>query len=177
MADNEKVLVRFWEDSYPNATKTREAGTPVFDTVDWCEIKVPGERDTISGPVHRMQPDPRVRFPGAWAQYQKDKSSEGLVGMPLKEVAWLARGEVETLKAAGLKTLENLADLSDANVNCVPGGLALRAKAKAALQSAKDDAPVQKMAAELASRDAQIAELKLQMKELVEDRRRTRLKE
>lgn len=177
MADNEKVLVRFWEDSYPNAVKTKEMGSPVFDTVDWCEIKVPGERDTVSGPVHRMQPDPRSRFPSAWAQYQKDKGSEGVVGMPLKEVAWLARGEVETLKAAGLRTLENLADLSDANVTCVPGGLALRAKAKATLQAAKDEAPLQKMAAELAARDEQIAELRAQMKEIVEDRRRTRVKE
>lgn len=177
MADNEKVLVRFWEDSWKNAAESSKAGRDVFDTVTWCEIKVPGERDTVTGPVHKMQPDPRLRFPAAWAAYQKDNSTEGIVGTPLKEVAWLSRGEVETLKAAGLRTLENLADLNDANVTSLPGGLALRAKAKATIQATKDGAPLQKMAEELAKRDAQIADLKQQMADLIADRRRTKAKE
>ena len=167
MSDNEGVMVRFWEDAYPNAVKTAEMGRKVFDTVDWCEIKVPGENDTISGPVHRMPNDPRQRFPAAWAAYQKDKSTEGMVGTPLAEVAWLGRGEVETLKASGIKSLENLAALNDANVTHFPGGLALRQKARDAIKAAEDSAPQQRMSEELAKRDQEIATLKAQINEIV----------
>lgn len=167
MDENAGIAVRFWEDAYPNAAKSKEAGRPIFDTVDWCEKKVPGEHDTISGPVHKMDPDPRVLFPAAWAAYQKDKSSEGIVGTPLSEVAWLGRGEVETFKASGVRTLENLAALTDANVTHFPGGLALRQKARDAIKEAKDSAPAQRMSEELAKRDAIIADLKAQINEIV----------
>jgi hypothetical protein len=169
---NAGVGVRFYEDAYKNEAQSKEAGRPVFDTVDWCEIRVLSERDTISGPVHKMSPDPRQRFPEAWAQYQRDKSSEGLVGTPLREVAWLGRGEVETLKHAGIKTLEQLAGINDANVTFMPGGIGLRQKARDMVKAAKDAAPVQAMSEELAKRDAEIASLKAQVAEILESKRK-----
>jgi len=37
----EHLNVRFWMDAYRNEAKTKEAGRVIFDTVPWCEIKVP----------------------------------------------------------------------------------------------------------------------------------------
>lgn len=160
------VRVRFWEDAYKNAAKSTEAGRDIYDTVDWCEVQVLGETDTVSGPVHKLHPDPRERFPAAWAQYQRDKSTEGLVGTPLKFVPWLGAGEVETLKASKILTLEHLAEVSDASITKFPGGLELRQKARDQIRMAKESAPAQALSADLAKANAQIASLQEQIAEM-----------
>ncbi len=172
MADSEKLFVRFWEDAWENPAKSAEAGRKVFDTVPWVEIKVPGEQDTMRGPVHLIakqgpEKDPRLRFPSAWAAFQRDSSTEGIVGTPLTEVPWLGKGEVETLRYAGIRTLENLAGVNDSAVSGLPGGIAMRQKAQAMLTAAKDSAPLQKMSEELAKRDQEIASLKAQIADIV----------
>lgn len=164
---DEPLLVRFWMDAYPNAAKTLEHGHPCFDTVAWCEIKVPGERDTITGPVHKMDRDPRQRFPEAWAKFQKDNGSEGLVGTPLKFLPWMERGDVETLAYVSVRTLEQLASVSDANLSNIPGGVELRKKAREYIKAAKDDAPMQRLAEEVAKKDSEIAELRAQISEIL----------
>lgn len=159
-------------DAYKNEAKSKEAGRPVFDTVPWCEIRVLGEPDTVSGPVHKMQPDPRERFAAGWAKFQQDGTSEGITGTLLKHVPWLERGDVETLAFAGIKTLENLAGVSDGAIGGIPGGLGLRTKAQEMLKAAKEEAPIQRMSDELRKRDAEIASLKAQIAEILEAKRR-----
>ena len=160
--------IRFWKDSYKNEAKSKEAGIPVFDEVDWCEIRVLGEPDTVSGPWAKMPPSTREIWKDAHAQWQKDNGSEGIIGTHLSQVAWLGRGEVETLKYLGIRTVENLASVDDAQITRIPGGLALRQKAKDMLSAAKDSAPLQRMSEELAKRDAQIRDLMEMVKELRE---------
>lgn len=164
--------VRFWMDAYKNEAASKTAGRAVFDTVPWCEKGVVGESDTVSGPVHKMLPDPREEFQAAWAAFQRDNSSEGLVGTPLREVPWLGRGEVETLLHSGVKTLEQLAGMSDATITGLPGGLAMRKKAKDMLKAAEESAPAQALAEELAKRDSEIQSLKAQIAEILESKRR-----
>jgi len=162
----EHLNVRFWMDAYRNEAKTKEAGRVIFDTVPWCEIKVPGEHDNTLGPVHRMNPDPRQRFPEAWAAFQRDNTAEGFTGTPLKEVAWMERGDVESLAYAGVKSLEQLASVTDANLSGLSGGLSLRTKAKAALEQAASAAPALALKEELAQRDTQIAAMREQIAEM-----------
>ena len=114
-----------------------------------------------------MPNDPRIRFAAAWAAYQKDKSTEGMTGTPLSEVSWLGRGEVETFKHSGVRSVEELAGLNDANVTKFPGGLALRQKARDWIKAATESAPLQHMSEELAKRDAQISDLKAQIQEII----------
>jgi len=165
MAEN--LQVRFWMDAYENPIKTREAGRKVYDTVPWCEIRVPGEVDTVIGPVAKMHPDPRNRFPMAWAQFQKDNTTEGLVGTPLKMVPWLERGDVETLLYSGVKTLEQLAGLSDGTLSNISGALGLRTKARDFIKAAQDAAPMEHLSEELAKRDLEIDGLKAQIAEIL----------
>lgn len=160
-------MVRFWMDAYKNPTKSAEAGRAIYDTIPWCEIRVPGESDTVSGPVHRMQPDPRVRFPGAWAAFEKDNASEGLVGTPIRFVPWIERGDVENLAHSGIKTLEQLASVTDGNLSNIPGGIALRQKAKDFIRTAKDSAPLERMSEELQKRDLIIEGLRAQVSEIL----------
>lgn len=162
--------MRFWPDAYKNEAKST-AGLPVYDTVDWCEIQVAGERDTVKGPVHKMHPDPRIRFANAWAAYLRDKDSEGFTGTPLKVVAWLERGDVETLQYRGIRTLEDLAGVPDSNLSNIPGGLSLRQRARDFIKAAKDAAPIEEMGARLAKANEEIAELKSQIAEILAAKR------
>jgi hypothetical protein len=160
------LMVRFWMDALKNEAKSSETGTVVYDEVPWIEIKVPGERDTVAGPVHLMQPDPRQRFPQAWAKFQSNHATEGLTGTLLRETPFVTRGDVEALAYHGIKTVEQLSSVSDGNIGNIPGGMTLRTKARAFLKAATEQAPVQKMAEELAKRDEQIKALQEQVKEL-----------
>jgi hypothetical protein len=158
--------IRFWMDAYKNPEKSKEAGRPVFDTVAWCEKRVVGEPDTVSGPVHKMQPDPRVEFAEGWAKFLADNASEGIVGTPLTSVPWLERGDVETLAFAGIKTLEALASVSDGAISSIPGGLALRKKAADMIQAAASSAPLQRLSEENADLRAQVQALQESVREL-----------
>lgn len=166
--------IRFWMDAYKNEPKSKEAGLPVFDTVPWCEIRVLGEPDTVSGPVHRMHPDPRLEYATAWEHFQRNNATEGIIGTPLNKVAWLEAGEVETLRGAGIRTLENLASVSDAAITRIPGGIAMRKRANDMLAAAKAEAPLQQMADELAKRDDEIRNLKTQIAEILAAKRKGR---
>lgn len=163
--------IRFWKDAYKNEAKSRDAGLPVFDTVDWYEVRVLGETDNISGPWHRASPAIQEQWKRAHEQWMRDNSTEGIIGTLLTEVPWLSSGEVETFKHAGIRTLENLADVADTSITKIPGGLAYRQKARDMLAAAKSSAHQQRMSEELAKRDAEIADLKQQMKEVLAAKR------
>jgi hypothetical protein len=152
--------IRFWKDPYKNEAKSAEAGIPVFDTVDWYEIRVLGESDTIQGPWRLASAENKERWAKAHAEWMRDNSTEGIIGTPLSEVAWLARGEVETFKYSGIRTLENLAEVADNSITRIPGGLAYRQKARDMLAAAKSSSHMQQMSEELAKRDAEIDALR-----------------
>lgn len=164
--------IRFWKDPYKNAEKSREAGIPVFDTVDWYEVRVLGEPDNTVGPWHRAPPEIVKQWSDSYRQWQKDNATEGIIGTPLSEVAWLERGMVETLKYLGIRTLENLANVADSSIGKIPGGLALRQKSRDTLAAAKESAPLQRMSEELAKRDEQIASLEARINDLIESKRK-----
>jgi hypothetical protein len=164
--------IRFWKDPYKNEAKSKDAGLPVFDTVDWYEVRVLGETDTVSGPWHRASTSIQEQWKKAHAEWQRDNSTEGIIGTLLSEVPWLATGEVETFKHAGIRTLENLAAVAYTAITRIPGGLAYRQKARDMLASAKSSAHQQRMSEELAKRDEEIAALKAQMSEILEAKRK-----
>jgi hypothetical protein len=72
------------------------------------------------------------------------------------------------LSSAKVRTVEALADLSDAQLsNVLPmGGNGLREKARIWLKQAADMAPVAEMQAALAARDVEVQELKAQLADL-----------
>lgn len=166
--------IRFFKKPYRNSVKTAEAGTPVFDTVDYYEIRVLGEPDTHSGPWHRASPEVQTQWAAAYQAWTKDNATEGIIGTPLEQVPWLEAGEVETMRFAGIRTLENLANVADGSITRIPGGLALRKKAQDMLAAAKESAPVQRLSDELAKRDSIIADLQAQIREITAEKAKRR---
>jgi hypothetical protein len=144
--------------------KVKGAGRPIFDEVEYIEIVIPGDKSTV---VHRaVQDKDRKQFAQQYAAW-KAGNQEAASGTPIKMVPWLNTAQVRELEYFGCKTLEQLADLSDANYKNIGAVLELRQKARDAIAQAGKGAPIAAMREELKKRDAQIEALQAQVSQLV----------
>jgi hypothetical protein len=156
---------RFYIEAVQNNFRTAAEGRPVFDNVEMVHILVPGDRLTEHTAI--VKDEHRRRWPDAYAAF-KAGLLEPTSGIPLSEWAGISRGEIEELRFHKVYTVEELAGLSDAQIAKVKpmGGVALRDKATRYLQSAESTAPMEKLAAENAQKDARISELEVTVKDL-----------
>lgn len=160
----ERLFIRFERLPKQNAEKTLAEGRPVFDDVEYIEIAVPGDKSNI---VHKPVTDEHRRK--YRAQYADWKSGlEGVTsGTPLAEWPAVGRSQVEELLYFKIKTVEQLASVSDGNLQHLGHGyLELRRKAADYLAHAKENQPLLAMRAELASRDNTIATMQEQLLQL-----------
>jgi hypothetical protein len=158
---DKRLFVTFYTDEIKNEAKTKDAGRPIYDTVEFCRIQVPGDRDVIEDRVESMalelDRDPRTRFPAAYAKFRARESNQ-YSGTPLRE----AGGVVPTSRAKeyehfGVMTVEHLAGLSDINAQKILGSVTERQRAKDFLEAAKGRAPVDQLRAEVEALKAQLA--------------------
>lgn len=157
--------VKFYMNAVQDPDATKQAGRPVFVDVEYIKIVVPGDKYSI---VDRAVRDgDRSRFAIQYQRFSSGKNQEQEVGTPLKEWPVLTKAQAETLVASQVRTVEQLAAMSDANVSGLgPGYRQLQRQAKAFLEVSAGNAPVQKMVAELEERDLKIASQEAQLKEL-----------
>ena len=88
-------------------------------------------------------------------------------------VSTLTRSQAEELAFLRIKTVEQLAEVSDGNGSQIMNFHALKAEAKKWLESAKENQAAEHLKAELAKRDEEIELLKAQMAELLAVQRET----
>lgn len=158
----ERVFFSFDLHPQKDEAKSEAEGRPVFRDVEYIQIQVPGDKGNV---VHRpVTPEDKQRFSRQYEHWKNGKSPEQ-TGMPLTEWAAISRSEVLELAYFNVRTVEQLASLTDANAQNV-GALRLwRDKAKAFLEQAKGNAPLVQMQAELVRRDNDNATLKHQLEE------------
>lgn len=140
-------------------------GKPKFEEFEFITIRVPGDRKTE---WHgRVTDAHRARFPREYQAWKANQEAP-TEGTPLREVPWISRAQVEELAFAHVKTVEQLANLSDAQLKgAVPmNGYALRDKAKLHLEQIDGAAPAEKLRAENDELKANMAVLQRQMAEL-----------
>ena len=152
---DKKLFVIFFSEPVHNEAKSIEAGRPIYDDIDMIRIMYPGQRDTTVGMANYGY---QQRFPRQWAQY-KAKREQTVSGTPLGVVTWLTKSQVMELNQFNIHTVEHLAGMPDSVANKFMNHHALKAQAQSYLDAAAGAAPLLKMQAELALRDAQIAEL------------------
>lgn len=151
---------RFHMQARKDEKASSAAGRPIFTDVEYVEIHVPGDKLNI---IHRpARPKDKKRFAGAYRAF-KAGQEQGVAGTPLAEWPQVTRSQVEELKYHGVHTVEQLAAVTDGNVQNIGPILALRAKAQAYLEAARVGAP----SAALAERDARIAALESKLEALV----------
>lgn len=163
-AMDHKLFVQFYIRPVMHAVKSAEAGRPIYDEKEYIKIIVPGDsKTTVDCPVDDTF---RQRFE---KQYDKFKRGveQAVTGTPLEMWPQMTVGTVAELKSVGVHTVEQLAGLSDANLQKFMGGHMLRQKAQAFLDAASAEAGNSKMAMELEKRDAEITALKNQMQQIL----------
>jgi hypothetical protein len=90
--------------------------------------------------VERPEPE---RFPKEWAAFQK-KAKPKVTGWAIEDWGVITRSQAQTLNAMNVYTVEQLAALSDANIDNIMGGRKFRDLARGAIEKANAGATLAK---------------------------------
>jgi hypothetical protein len=120
---------------------------PVFKEVDYIRIAIPGDRSTE---IHRpVEDDDKRRFAARWKHYEATKTNP-VNGQPLTEWPAISRAEVETCHYHGVRSIEELAALTEERARGLGHGfLALSVRAQDFLRKSKDEGYMATMRKEL----------------------------
>lgn len=162
-ADN-KLYVEFLRKPRLHAAKSREAGRAIYEETDYVRIFVPGDKSSV---IERPVTDQDVqRFQERYNKW-KSGQAEAVVGTPLSSLPSMTPSKIEEYKYFKVVTVEQLAEANDNLGQKFMGFQADKARAKAFLEVAAGNAPIERMNQELAQRDAQIETLQQQMAALM----------
>jgi hypothetical protein len=148
-----KAFVRFFLLPKKNEQLSAEAGRPIFEDTEYVEIIVPGN-DT-NRPVLKVTEMEKRRFSSQYQKWKTSGQADFTVGTHLTEVPWITRSQVEELAFSRIRTLEQLAAVSDDVCGRMMGLYELKRKAIAHLEASVASAPLEQLQAQL---DAQAAE-------------------
>lgn len=110
-------------------------GVTKYVDMDFITITVPGNRDLI---IHTPVTDfYEWRFPHEYEAFKRGKDA-AVVGTPLDMWPALQPAQVAEMKHVGIRTVEQLATLSDSSSGVMRGFYALKHKAQQFLDDAKD---------------------------------------
>ena len=174
MSESGALAVRFYSKELQNDFLTAKEGRPISYMADFVRIEIPGNQlsiiDTFVNNSHKSQ------FPQQWAIYLNEKADgnhnpDNVQGTLLRDWPLLNAAQATELKHFKFYTVEQVASASDQQLMAIGmtagmSPLALRDKAKAFLENAKDSSFAQKQAEELKLRDQQIADLTSQMERM-----------
>lgn len=160
------VIFRMHEEMNPG--KSAEKGRPIFDDLEVCEIRFPGDMKCWAVfPAHEAEPN-ATREAGhirTYAevyneQYLKFKSGQQqtVSGTPLSEAPFLTEGKRRELRALNIHTVEQLAGLDGANLKTLGmGGREWKNQAQAFINAAAGTADVTGMASRIAQLEESLA--------------------
>ena len=149
------------------------AGHYVAKDVDYAVIMRPGSRDKLEKEAivwlselrakDQKNEIPPTWFPAFQASFKawKDGEEEPVNGTSVKLFPVLTPSQLKTLQSAGIKTIEDLAQIPDQDLGILGiGGLNLKLKARAWLEQAVDKG---KLAEENASLKTQMTQMQEQL--------------
>ena len=174
MSETGALAVRFYSKEVQNDFLTNKEGRPISFMADFVRIEIPGNQTSIIDTF--VNNSHKTRFPTQWAIYLNEKADgnnnpDNVQGTLLRDWPLLNAAQATELKHFKFYTVEQVANASDQQVMAIGmtagmSPLALRDKAKAFLENAKDSSFAQKQAEELKLRDQQIEDLKAQMERM-----------
>lgn len=164
-------FVQFYMGTVQDPEASQAEGRPIYKDTPFVRIMVAGDKDNIidqpvwDDPMH--QNSHTSRFPEEWAAFKRGVSAEEQSGgTPLKLVPGITQAQVRELAHFNCYTVEQLADMPDANSGRFAGVRKLQQEARAYIERAKGAAPEKALRAELEKRDNEIETLKRQVAEL-----------
>lgn len=142
------------------------AGRPIFDDVEYVEIRIPDKIDKYNQQDRPAKKRDRIRFRRQYEAF-KAANAEASSGTPLSRWPLITATQVEEfryLKIDGephpVRTVEELADFPDEFLPYLGSLSSLKKKAADYISHAKGQAPMLQMRAELDRRDSEMAELR-----------------
>jgi hypothetical protein len=158
-AADDTLLVRFYTHPRRHPTKSEAAGRPIFEETPYIQIMQPGNKDSIIiRPVTEID---RNRFPEHYRKFMAREDQDHIEGTLLEEWPAVTRSQVEELRYLNIRTVEQLASVSDVNSQNVMGIQILKSKAEKYLEAASSNAT----ADALDAANARIDELMAMVKE------------
>lgn len=163
-AADDKLYIEFFREPVLHPAKSRDEGRAVYEERDFVRIHVPGDKSTVV-----VQPMHELNVQRFGSRYQKWKAgqAEAVTGTPLNALPGMTPAKVEEYKFFKIITVEQLADANDQLGQKFMSFNSDKQRAKAFLEVAKGNAPIEKMNAELVKRDEEIETLKAQMSALM----------
>jgi hypothetical protein len=150
------LLVKFYFKTVPDPSASEEQGRACFKEREYIDIRVPGTRG--AGAVRPATLRDKKRFERHYQAF-KQRVELPVEGTPLSEWPVITRAHAEELAFVNVKTVEQLAGMSDSVASQMMCGQMFKTKANKWLEQAKSDVTSKELANELAQRDAKIAEL------------------
>lgn len=155
------LAVRFYTAPLKDDAASTREGRPIFRDVEMIELRVRGDRNQV---VQRpVRPNDIPRFRDAYRSFT-DGLEARESGTPLSEWPIMTASAVKEMAYLGFHTVEQLAGASDTACGKVMGLTGLKNKAKAFLELAKGNAPLEELQSQLEfernAREAAEAQLK-----------------
>lgn len=145
--------------------------TPKYVDMDFITIAIPGDMSTL---VHRPVTEAdKWRFPKEYEVFIAGQA-ERVIGTPLHLWPELSPSQIKELEYHGVRSIEQLANLSDSVKGIIAGFSALRDKAKAYLTKNEEAQRDSILAAELSKRDEELAEMRAQLEALMAANKKTK---
>lgn len=170
-AMDNKLYVVFFTKPVHQGGQSEIEGRPIFKDVPYIRIHVPGDKTTvIEEPVNEEY---KVRFSARWEKFEKGLT-QSPEGTPVEEWPQITRAQAQEFKALNIFTVEQLANIGDAQVQKFMGGSEMRRKAQTFLKVSADTAEAQRLATanaelneRLAKQDDDIKRLSAQIEVLL----------
>lgn len=149
---DDQLNVRFTTEAVFNKLLTfRAGGVPKYSDMDFITISTPGDNKLV---VHSPVTDyHQWRFPVEYANFKKGQS-DILTGTPISLWPLMTPSQIREFENAGIRTIEQVANLSDAHATKFAGFYRLKTQAVQFLEQAKDTAAQGKLQAEFEAREA-----------------------
>ncbi len=158
---DENLFVKFYMGSVEDKLASERAGHPIHVEKPFVTINVPGDPHNVIDQV--AKPFYQQRFEDEWRAFQANQGQQ-IEGWLLKTWPVVNAAQVKNLEYLNVFTVEQLANLTD--TQCQKVGMdasTLRAKAKAAIDAARDGAATAAQAAENQRLSDELEALKAQI--------------
>ena len=140
------LIPMFYRRAVQDKVASENEGRPIFTELDYVQIHIPGDKNTIID--RKVRDDDKRRWAAQWQAYL-DNASQPVEGTPLEQWPALSVSQIAELKALHIPTIEVLADLPENGLQKIGmGARELKARAKAFIDAAKGNGAIEKLAAE-----------------------------
>jgi len=142
------------------------AGKNVYKDMAFVEIIIPGNaKERVIRPVEDKD---KTRWPEQWRKFEQfGEAGQEIDGTPIEEWPQATPGQVKTLRAADVMTVEQLATVSDLDLQSLGMGMvALRAKAQTYVAFKNDEIKIQKVSAENRKLKKSVTDLEKRLAEM-----------